>query len=62
MLWHRNPGRVEDLKVPDPVTVASVLQVWPVFSSYALSFLVVAIMWVNHHFLHTVPRANAALR
>lgn len=38
------------------------LQVWPVFLSYALSFLVVAIMWVNHHhLLHTIPRVNAAL-
>ncbi len=53
---------VLELKVPHPVTLSSVLQLWPVFLSYALSFLVVAIMWVNHHhLLHTVKHVNAAL-
>jgi uncharacterized membrane protein len=42
---------VLELKVPHGADAASLLKVWPVFLSYLLSFLVVAIYWVNHHTL-----------
>ena len=42
---------VLELKVPHGADAASLLAVWPVFLSYLLSFLVVAIYWVNHHTL-----------
>jgi len=42
---------VLELKVPHGADPASLLAVWPIFLSYLLSFLVVAIYWVNHHTL-----------
>jgi uncharacterized membrane protein len=42
---------VLELKVPHGADAASLLAVWPVFLSYLLSFLMVAIYWVNHHTL-----------
>jgi uncharacterized membrane protein len=42
---------VLELKVPHGADPASLLAVWPVFLSYLLSFLMVAIYWVNHHTL-----------
>jgi uncharacterized membrane protein len=42
---------VLELKAPHGADAASLLSVWPVFLSYLLSFLVVAIYWVNHHTL-----------
>ena len=42
--------------------MAALLKQSPVFLSYALSFLVVAIMWVNHHHLiHAVCEVTARL-
>ncbi len=53
---------VLELKVPHEPTAAAVLALLPSLLVYALSFLVVAIMWVNHyHFLHTAKRADAPL-
>jgi uncharacterized membrane protein len=42
---------VLELKVPDDITAPALLKLLPLFVVYGLSFLVVAIMWVNHHFL-----------
>ena len=42
---------VLELKVLHGADPASLLAVWPVFLSYLLSFLMVAIYWVNHHTL-----------
>ena len=40
----------------------SLLEMWPVFFSYALSFLTVAIYWMNHHHLiHLVRRVDAGV-
>jgi uncharacterized membrane protein len=36
------PGGVEDLG-------ASVLHIWPSYLAYAVSFVTIGIMWVNHH-------------
>jgi len=53
---------VLDLRAPAQPTFAALVQVAPVFLSYALSFLVAAIMWVNHHHLiHAVRSVTARL-
>ena len=53
---------VLELRAPAQPTLPALLKVAPVFLSYALSFLVVAIMWVNHHhMIHVVRRISARL-
>jgi TMEM175 potassium channel family protein len=53
---------VLELRAPAQPTLAGLLKVAPVFLSYGLSFLVVAIMWVNHHhMIHAVRRVTARL-
>ena len=53
---------VLELRAPSQPTLAALLKVAPIFISYALSFLVVAIMWVNHHHLiHAVHKVTARL-
>jgi uncharacterized membrane protein len=53
---------VLELKVPRDTTFASLLATAPQFLAYLLSFLVVAIMWVNHHhLLHAARHADAGL-
>ncbi len=53
---------VLELKVPRDATLASLIPVTPVFLSYFLSFLVVAVMWVNHHhMIHSVKEVNGSL-
>ena len=53
---------VLELKAPEDGTLASMMALMPSLVVYALSFLTVAIMWVNHHhFLHTAKRPDAAL-
>ncbi len=53
---------VLELKVPRDSTFAALVAVAPQFLAYALSFIVVAIMWVNHHhLLHAARHADARL-
>jgi uncharacterized membrane protein len=53
---------VLQLTNPSQPTFPALLKQAPIFLSYALSFLVVAIMWVNHHHLiHAVRVVNARL-
>jgi uncharacterized membrane protein len=53
---------VLELRAPSQPTWPALLKVAPVFLSYGLSFLVVAIMWVNHHHLiHAVHEVTARL-
>jgi uncharacterized membrane protein len=53
---------VLELRAPAQPTIPALLKVAPVFLSYGLSFLVVAIMWVNHHhMIHAVREVNARL-
>lgn len=53
---------VLEMHAPAQPTLPALLRVGPVFLSYGLSFLVVAIMWVNHHHLiHAVRRVTARL-
>jgi uncharacterized membrane protein len=47
---------VLDLKVPASHEPAALIGLWPVFLSYLLSFLVIAIYWVNHHELFHLCR------
>ena len=53
---------VLELKVPRDTTLTSLRSLMPQFLSYLLSFMVVAIMWVNHHhMMHSARRADARL-
>jgi TMEM175 potassium channel family protein len=53
---------VLELKVPRDNSLSSLLATAPQFLAYLLSFLVVAIMWVNHHhLLHAARHADARL-
>ena len=47
---------VLELKVPPDHSWHGLLQLWPVFSSYVLSFVMVAIYWLNHHHLIHLAR------
>ncbi len=50
---------VLEMKVPHGVDLASLGPLIPVFISYVLSFIFVAIYWNNHHhLLHTVLQVN----
>ena len=40
---------VLELRAPAQPTLPALWKVAPIFLSYGLSFLVVAIMWINHH-------------
>jgi uncharacterized membrane protein len=48
---------VLEFKVPQEDGWAAMLRLWPVFSAYLLSFVYVAIYWVNHHRLLAHARA-----
>jgi uncharacterized membrane protein len=53
---------VLELKVPHHATLENLANLSPVLLSYALSFLVVSIMWVNHHhIIHTVRKVDGQL-
>jgi uncharacterized membrane protein len=42
---------VLELKAPDNPTFSALLPLWPTALSYAVSYLFIAIIWVNHHHL-----------
>jgi uncharacterized membrane protein len=53
---------VLDLKVPREPNPAALLHLWPSFLSYALSYLFVGIVWINHHhLLRDVERTSLGL-
>ena len=53
---------VLELKVPHGEQLADLLKLWPVFLSYALSFVNLGIYWNNHHhMLHAVKKVNGAI-
>ncbi len=53
---------VLELKVPDGTSWVVVKPLLPVFGSYALSYVFVAIYWVNHHhMMHTVTKVNSRI-
>jgi uncharacterized membrane protein len=47
---------VLELKVPHGEDLATLLKLWPIFLSYALSFLYVGIYWNNHHHMLQATR------
>jgi uncharacterized membrane protein len=52
---------VLELKAPDGSSLSDLLPLWPTAISYAVSYLFIAIIWVNHHHLlrfvqHPTPR------
>jgi uncharacterized membrane protein len=50
---------VLQFKVPKNPTIDSYLEMWPVFLSYAVSFLFVGLNWASHHHLfQTVSRVD----
>jgi uncharacterized membrane protein len=53
---------VLELKVPHGVELARLRPLLPVFSSYVLSFIYLAIYWNNHHhLLHTVKYVSGTI-
>jgi uncharacterized membrane protein len=53
---------VLELHVPHGDTLAALAGLWPVFTSYVLSFLYVGIYWNNHHHLmHAASRVSAGM-
>src|SRR3954454_24598505 len=53
---------VLELKIPHTSTFDALLTVVPVFVSYVLSFIYIAIYWNNHHhFFHLVQRVNGSI-
>ena len=53
---------VLELKAPHDPTPASLARMWPTFFAYVLSFIIIAIYWVNHHHLiHLVSRVDAVI-
>lgn len=53
---------VLDMKIPAQVTFAALQSVLPVFLTYVLSFIYVAIYWNNHHhLLHASQQVNGRI-
>ena len=53
---------VLELKVPHGSDISALSKLLPVFLSYVLSFIYVAIYWNNHHHLmHTVTHVNGSI-
>ena len=42
---------VLDLRPPEQPTFKALLSLWPTWLSYAVSYLFIAIVWINHHYL-----------
>jgi TMEM175 potassium channel family protein len=42
---------VLELKPPEEVTFSALFPLWPTALGYAVSYLFIAIVWVNHHYL-----------
>jgi uncharacterized membrane protein len=47
---------VLELRPPEHPTVSAFLALWPTWLSYALSYLFIAIVWINHHYLARYAR------
>jgi len=42
---------VLELKAPEQPAFSALWPLWPTFISYAVSYLFIAIIWINHHYL-----------
>jgi len=47
---------VLELRPPELPTYKALLSLWPSWLSYAVSYLFIAIVWTNHHYLIAMPR------
>jgi uncharacterized membrane protein len=53
---------VLELKAPEEATFPALLPLWPTAISYAVSYLFITIIWLNHHhLLHFVSHTTPAL-
>src|SRR5438552_14788232 len=53
---------VLELKIPKGVLLTDLKELWPIFLSYILSFVNIAIYWNNHHhMLHAVHHVNGTV-
>src|ERR1700760_440831 len=53
---------VLDLHPPEVPTAAALLLLWPTWLSYGVSYLFIAIVWINHHYLmRYATEANSRL-
>jgi len=53
---------VLELKAAHDPTPASLGKMWPTFFAYVLSFIIIAIYWINHHHLiHLVSRVDSVI-
>jgi uncharacterized membrane protein len=53
---------VLELKPPHTPDFTSLARIWPTFFAYVLSFVIIAIYWVNHHHLiHLVTRVDSVI-
>jgi uncharacterized membrane protein len=41
---------VLELKAPDQPSFSALWPLWPTAISYAVSYLFIAIIWINHHY------------
>ena len=53
---------VLELKVPHEASFDALMKLWPVFLSYAVSFILLGIYWGNHHHLiHTIKEVRGGI-
>jgi uncharacterized membrane protein len=53
---------VLELRLPKDTNWSSLEELWPVFASYAASFITLGIYWVNHHHLiHTIQNLSSGI-
>jgi len=54
---------VFNLRPPELPTFGALLLLWPTWLSYAVSYLFIAIVWTNHHYLmrYATEMANSEL-
>jgi uncharacterized membrane protein len=50
---------VLQLRLPTQPTFHALLELWPTAISYAVSYLLITIMWMNHHFLLRFARVSS---
>ncbi|HEX4014750.1 MAG TPA: TMEM175 family protein [Candidatus Cybelea sp.] len=49
---------VLQLKLPQHASFEALLQQWPTALSYVVSYLLIVIMWINHHFLWSFAKRS----